>query len=205
MSALRRSSRRSGLRQGAHEPAPLGPFFAGLREDILAAWQSTPGYAYDRVIYSVNYPYTEDDIAHVLAWCGRAGERASMPPVADINRMLETHEYPAHADMAPAGVSAHAWSAVLHFCDPSYPIYTDQAAEALRSLGLETTRPDGSPDYRAFIEAVDRLKAEAPVTAIPETNWYLARNIGVGLEGWLRSQADGPSGATRAVASGGPR
>lgn len=193
------------MRPAAHDPAPLRPFFAALRDEILAAWQSGPGYDYDRVIYAVGYPYREEDVAHVLAWCGRAGERAMLPPVEEVNRMLETHEYPMHAALAPAGVSAHAWSALLHFCDPSYPIYTDKAAKALRSLGIDTAGPDGSPDYRAFLEAVDRLKVEAPVSSIPETNWYLARNIGVGLEGWLRSRPAGAAESAGAVASGGPR
>jgi hypothetical protein len=168
----------------ALEQRQLGPFFDGLREDILAAWQSGPGYDYDRVIYSVSYPYREDDIAHVLAWCGRASERAHLPPVEMLNRTLESHDYPALARLAPEGVSAQAWSSVLHFCDPSYPVYSEAAAEALRSLGYETRGPDGKVSYLAFLEAVDRLKAAAPVTSIPETNWYLARNIGVGLEHW---------------------
>ncbi len=173
----------------------LGPFFGRLRQDILAAWESDPGYDYDRVIYAVSYPYREDDIAHVLAWCGRAGERAHLPPVEKLNRTLESHDYPGLAGMAPPGVSPEAWSSVLHFCDPSYPVYTAAAADALGSLGYETRGADGAADYRAFLEAVDRLKAEAPVTSIPETNWYLARNIGVGLEGWARAHPNRPQGA----------
>jgi len=191
------------LRHAAPEGPRLAPFFAGLRGDILAAWQSPLGFAYDRVIYSVSYPYTEGDVTRVLAWCGRAGERARLPAVGELNRTLEAHSYPELASRAPPGVSAHAWSAVLHFCDPSYPIYTERAAEALSALGFDAAARGGEPDYGAFVAAVDELKVEAPAASIPETNWYLARNLGVGLEGWWQAgDAHGRPVARAAAAYG---
>lgn len=182
------------MRRAPRKARALAPFYAGLRAEILAAWASKPGFAYDRVIYSVHYPYTDEDLDRVLTWCGKPDDRARLPPVGALNDMLEGHTYPELSGMAPTGVSTHGWSAILHFCDPSYAVYTDETALALAELGFDVAGADGAPDYGRFLAAVDTLKAEAPATAIPETNWYLARNIGVGLESWWRSRGAATSG-----------
>jgi len=178
------------------ETGPLDPFFSGLRDRAVANWQSRDGYDYDSVLYSMHYPFTESDLDRILSWVGRRGERTHLPPVVSLNQDLEGATYPSMAAKAPRGVSSHAWSAVLHFCDPSYPLYTDAAAQGLERLGFRLMAPESPNAYPTFLSAVDTLKERAPVWSIPETNWYLARVIEVGLSSW--------KAATRQAAARGP-
>lgn len=166
------------------ENGKLGPFFRALRASVLRAWQSPEGYAYDRVIYGVQYPYRAGDVERALAFAGRPGDARALPPLAKLNRGLTASSYPELAEQVPEGMSAAGWSAVVHFLDPSYPLATDKAVAALRALGAPLPEKLTPSSYAAYVAAVDRLKEQAPVWAVPETNWYLARVIEVGLEAW---------------------
>ena len=183
------------------ESQSFAPFFRGLRDRTVATWQSRDGYDYDSVLYSIHYPFTEADLDRIFEWVGRGSERRQLPPVAPLNKSLESATYPALAAKAPRGVSAQAWSAVLHFCDPSYPLYTDGAAKGLERLGFEMLDAQGPKAYPAFLAAVDTLKEQAPVWSIPETNWYLARVIEVGLGSWTAAKRQATArGASKARA-----
>ena len=173
--------------RGRREPRPFDAFFRGLRRDVLRAWTSPEGFAYDRVIYRVGYPYRDGDIERVLAFAGRKDEGAKLPGLPRLNRTLVDSRYPELASEAPAGVSAEAWSAVLHFLDPSYPLATKEAAAALRALGVALPASLTAASYPAYVAAMDLLKEAAPVWAVPETNWYLARVLEVGLEAWAEN------------------
>jgi hypothetical protein len=174
-------------------------FFRALRDGVVRAWTSPEGYAYDRVIYAVAYPYRAGDVARVLAYVGRSAEADALPPLAALNRTLTQSRYPDLADEAPPGVSVEAWSAVLHFLDPSYPLANAQAAQALRAMGERLPEELTPASYAAYVAAVDRLKERAPVWAVPETNWYLARVIEVGLEAF--AAAAGAPGRRRPAAA----
>jgi hypothetical protein len=174
------------LQRGKREERASAPFFRALRESVLKAWTSPQGYAYDRVIYAVGYPYRRGDLERALAFAGRANEAAALPPLAALNAALAASTYPDLAAEAPPGMSAEGWSAVLHFLDPSYPLATKEAAAALRALGARLPDELSAKSYPAYVAAVDALKDEAPMWAVPETNWYLARVIEVGLAAWAR-------------------
>jgi len=169
----------------------LRPFFKTLRERVLACWQSKEGVAYDRVLYSVAYPYAKGDVEEVLAWAGSPAARTKLPALDTLNREWTARPYPEAASLAPPGVSANAWSALLHFLDPSYPLVTEESYAGLRALGFALPERLGARAYPSYVAAVDTLKDEAPVWAVPETNWYLARVIQVGLEGWAPAGAQG--------------
>jgi hypothetical protein len=193
------------LPSGTREGQALRPFFRALRGSVVKAWQSPEGYAYDHVIYSVGYPYREGDIERALAFAGRKAEAPRLPPLARLNRALTASSYPELADEVPEGLSAQGWSAVLHFLDPSYPLATDGAAAALRALGVKLPESLTPRSYAAYVAAVDRLKEAAPAWAVPETNWYLARVLEVGLAAWAgaggaRPKAQGPQAAQRGLA-----
>jgi len=168
----------------APEARALSPFFEGLKQRVLSSWQSKEGLAYDRVLYAVSYPYAKQDIDRVLAWAGGALERASLPPLRELNRMLMSRPYPQVAPLAPEGLSAQSWSALLHFLDPSYPLATDRSYAGVQALGFALPQRLDTTAYPRYLAALDTLKDEAPVFAVPETNWYLARVIQVGLERW---------------------
>ena len=175
--------------KGRRDGAGLERFFRALRASVLEAWQSPEGFAYDHVIYNVGYPYRAGDIERALAFAGRKREAESLPPLPRLNKALTASRYPELADEVPEGMSAEGWSAVLHFLDPSYPLATDAAAKALRALGAPLPEKLTPAAYAAYVAAVDRLKEQAPVWAVPETNWYLARVIEVGLESWAENGA----------------
>lgn len=172
--------------RGKRESPATDAFFRALRGHVLSAWTSPSGFAYDRVIYAVGYPYRKGDLERVLAFAGRKDEARALPPLAALNRQLTDSAYPQLAGEAPAGISAEAWSAVLHFLDPSYPLATKEAAAALRRLGVELPPSLSTSSYPAYVAAIDRLKEHAPVWAVPETNWYLARVLEVGLEAYAQ-------------------
>ena len=156
-------------------------FFRGLRAEVVRAWISKRGLAYDSVQYAVRYPYRSGDVERILKWAGCAPERTRLPPLRALNAQLTSHSYPSLATRAPPGVSAKAWSAVLHFCDPSYPLSTPEAEAGLRALGFNVGTQGSAADYAKYLAAVDELKDRAPMWAVPETNWYLARVLEVGL------------------------
>lgn len=186
--------------RGRREGGALDAFFRSLRGSVLEAWTSREGYAYDRVIYAVGYPYRPEDPQRVLKWAGREGDLKALPPLASLNRTLTTARYPSLAGESPAGVSAEGWSALLHFLDPSYPLATARAHAALLALGYRLPQAPAPAAYPAYVDALDELKDKAPVWAVPETNWYLARVLEVGLSsfpsargGRLRGAAAGTS------------
>ena len=160
----------------------LDGFFRSLRASILEAWSSPEGFAYDRVLYAVGYPYRTEDLSRVLKWAGRPSEERALPPLKRLNETLTRSVYPELASGAPPGVSIEAWSAILHFLDPSYPLATPGANRGLLALGFPVAEALSPTSYAAYLEALDELKERAPVWAVPETNWYLARVIEVGLE-----------------------
>ena len=181
------------------EGARFDAFFRSLRASTLEAWISRDGFAYDRVIYSVGYPYRQGDMARVLAFAGRPRDEGALPPLKALNRTLTASVYPELASNAPEHVSAEGWSAVLHFLDPSYPLATDNARRALAGLGFRMPESLTPRSYPAYVDAMDELKDKAPVWAVPETNWYLARVIEVGLEAFAPPQplrAKGRAAAT---------
>jgi hypothetical protein len=189
------------LPQGRPSADSALPFFKALRRLVVEAWTSPEGYAYDQVIYAVGYPYRPGDLERVLAFAGRSHEARLFPPLAALNRLLTDSGYPELAGEAPSGVSAESWSAVLHFLDPSYPLATRGAAAALRAMGERLPEEVTASSYPAYVASVDRLKEQAPVWAVPETNWYLARVIEVGLGAFLGAQpgaARRPAAAARA-------
>jgi hypothetical protein len=200
MRASRKSSRGSGLPQGKPEGGALSPFFRALRASVLDAWTSREGYAYDRVIYAVGYPYRKGDLERVLAFAGRKEEAKHFPPLGPLNRLLIESRYPELARLAPKGVSVEAWSAVLHFLDPSYPLAKAAANEALVALGFNLPARLKATDYPAFVAALDVLKEKAPMWAVPETNWYLARVLEVGLGAFAPSEVRGTRAGSRASA-----
>ena len=157
-------------------------FFRALRGSVLEAWTSKDGYAYDHVMYRVGYPYRQGDLDSVLAYVGKREDGRALPPLAKLNRELTKSRYPELAEEVPEGVSVEGWSAVLHFLDPSYPLATPGALAALRALGAKLPASATPASYPAYVAAVDELKEKAPVWAVPETNWYLARVLEVGLE-----------------------
>jgi hypothetical protein len=168
----------------APEARALSRFFRTLKERVVARWQSKEGLAYDRVLYTVSYPYAKGDVELVLEWAGRPQERARLPAVRELNHELTSRPYPQVAPLAPAGVSAQSWSALLHFLDPSYPLATPESYVGVLALGFPVEPRLDARGYPGYLAAVDTLKDEAPVFAVPETNWYLARVIQVGLEKW---------------------
>jgi hypothetical protein len=165
----------------------LERFFHRLRGDVLSAWVSKAGLSYDRVLYGVAYPYQKGDVVRVLGWARCRNEHARLPPLAALNKELASYPYPHLASRAPRGVSGLAWSCILHFCDPSYPVLTAKARAGLRNLGFKLGKTRTAAEYARYLEAVDLLKELAPVWAVPETNWYLARILEVGLEAWDES------------------
>jgi hypothetical protein len=188
------------LPHGRPEGGALGPFFRALRASVLTAWTSREGYAYDRVIYAVAYPYGEGDLERVLAFVGKKNEAKLLPSLGPLNRLLLDTVYPDLAPRAPRGMSAEAWSAVLHFLDPSYPLANPSANDALGALGFKLPLRLKASDYPAFVAALDVLKEKAPVWAVPETNWYLARVLEVGLEAFAPAQTRPTRAAARASA-----
>lgn len=168
----------------------LDVFFRSLRADVVRAWVSKRGLAYDRVQYAVAYPYGAGDIDRILRWAGCGAEAKRLPPLRALNDELTSHSYPALATRAPPGVSAKAWSAVLHFCDPCYPLATPEAEEGLRALGFNVGAAGSAVNYAKYLAAVDELKDRAPMWAVPETNWYLARVLEVGLAARAASTLD---------------
>ena len=176
------------------EARTLTPFFKTLRERVLRTWQSREGVAYDRVLYTVDYPYAKGDVEEVLEWAGSPGASKHLPGLETLNRQWTARPYPEVAPLAPAGVGATAWSALLHFLDPSYPLVTEESYARLRSLGFPLPHRLDARAYPHYVAGVDTLKDEAPVWAVPETNWYLARVIQVGLEGWAPPGASGLKG-----------
>lgn len=173
--------------KGRREARPHDAFFRALRGSVLKAWSSPEGYAYDHVIYHVGYPYRPGDLDKVLAFVGRRKDGGLLPPLAKLNRKLTLSRYPELAESVPEGVSAEGWSAVLHFLDPSYPLATARALAALRALGANLPASPTPASYPAYVAAVDELKEQAPVWAVPETNWYLARVLEVGLAAFAKA------------------
>lgn len=182
--------------RGRPERAAVDAFFRGLRKDVLAAWSSRNGFAYDRVLYAVGYPYGPDDPARVLRFVGREDETKAVPPLAALNRVLLESRYPELGARSPPGLTAWAWSALAHFLDPSYPMATTSAWQALRMMGFDLPEEIAPRAYPAYLEAVDALKARAPVWAVPETNWYLSRVLEVGLSRYA-PRAQGARGRAR--------
>jgi hypothetical protein len=168
----------------APERRVLSSFFQSLKAQTLAAWRSREGFAYDRVLYSVRYPYVAPDLEQVLEWAGHPQDLLRLPALEQLNRGLTGRVYPKAASLAPGGVSAEGWSAILHFLDPSYPLATPAAFEGLKELGFSLAPRLEASGYPRYLAAVDSLKERAPVAAVPETNWYLGRVIQVGLESW---------------------
>ncbi|MBI4393065.1 MAG: hypothetical protein HY556_04595 [Euryarchaeota archaeon] len=72
---------------------------------------------------------------------------------------------------------------MLHFQDPSYPLFTTDAAGSLRRVGFP---PIVARSYWSYVKAIDVLKEAVPASAVPETNWFLARLIQVALDWWNR-------------------
>ncbi len=190
-------------------------YFRALRGNVLDAWTSPQGFAYDAVLYAVGYPYRKGDVGLVLGFAGKPGDAEALPPLPRLNRTLVESSYPDLAEGAPEGVSAEGWSAVLHFLDPSYPLATLEAVAALRALGAKLPPAPTLASYPAYVAAVDALKEQAPMWAVPETNWYLARVLEVGLKAFAPPKAGEarltPPGGSRAVrrarrtGSAGPR
>ncbi len=173
--------------KGKREARPHDAFFRALRGSVLKAWSSPEGYAYDHVIYQVGYPYRAGDLDRVLAFVGRRQDGRALPPLGKLNRELTGSRYPELAKAVPEGMSVEGWSAVLHFLDPSYPLWTPRALAALRALGAKLPASPTPRSYPAYVAAVDELKEQAPVWAVPETNWYLARVLEVGLDAFAKS------------------
>lgn len=184
--------------RGRREGGALDAFFRSLRPSVLHAWTSREGYAYDRVIYAVGYPYRAGDLERVLKWSGREDDLKALPPLDALNRTLATGRYPSLAGQAPAGVSVEGWAALLHFLDPSYPLATPRAHDALLALGYRLPDAPAPAAYPAYVDALDELKEKAPVWAVPETNWYLARVLEVGLSAFPSARGARPRGAATA-------
>lgn len=185
--------------RGSREGGALDAFFRSLRGGVLEAWTSREGYAYDRVLYTVGYPYRVGDPARVLKWARREEDLKGLPPLDALNRALTQGRYPELAGEAPPGVSAQGWSAILHFVDPSYPLLTQPAHAALLALGYRLPAAPTTAAYPAYVDALDELKEKAPVWAVPETNWYLARVLEVGLAAFAPARAARAKGAAAAT------
>lgn len=184
--------------RASHKGVRFDAFFKSLRASILEAWTSPEGFAYDRVQYAVRYPYKKGDMAAILRWAGRPGDEGSLPALKKLNEALTNSLYPELAFQAPKGLSVEGWSAILHFLDPSYPLATARANRALRALGFALPEALTLASYPAYVEALDALKERAPVWSVPETNWYLARVIEVGLEAFPAAVASGRGASARA-------
>lgn len=145
--------------------------------------QGPIGAAYDRVIYATGMPVSDADVSRSLGFAGFDERPVSLPRGQELRELIEAHPYPRLARRAPRGIAVEAWSAILHFHDPSYPLDTPDARRGLAHLGYKIT--EGTP-YSAYVAAVDDLKERAPAIAVPETHWFLSRLVQVGLEFWGR-------------------
>lgn len=141
------------------------------------------GAAYDRVLYATSMPITQADVARSLGFAGFEKRPPGLPREDGLRGLLDENSYPQLASLVPQGVASGAWSAILHFHDPSYPLDSSDARRGLAHLGYKITDHD---PYATFVAAVDDLKDRAPARAVPETHWFLSRLIQVGLERWGR-------------------
>lgn len=164
------------------DPFRLQCFYDSLPILVASRLSGPEARAYDHVLYTVAQPYRPRDIALVLAYARAATSPTAVPPATRAQLALGALAYPRFAGAAPAGLDAGAWSAVLHFHDPSYPLDTPAARAGLRSLGFD----EAEGDYPGYVAVLDQLKERAPASAVPETHWFLARLLQAGLEAWVQ-------------------
>lgn len=173
------------------DPVRLSFFFEMLPAFIHGARNSPAGEDYERILYSTSTPYADDDVDRVLEFArhqlGSTTERAP----EGLWALLLPRSYPRYAAMDPPGTDFQAWSALVHFHDASYPLYHEDARNALAHLGYII---DEDRAYASYVEAVDDLKERVQAISVPESNWFLSRLFEVGLGCWVRPVSTGPSG-----------
>ena len=166
---------------GTPDSAELDRFFQSLSRSVRRELASEAGAKYDRLLYAVSFPYRDQDFGRVLDFVGHS--TGGYAHEAVLVSALQRLPYPVLARAPLAESDPHAWSAILHFHDPSYPLYTAQAKRSLRRLGYGLS---SSSPYVDYVAAVDDLKERCPAWAVPETHWFLARLLQVGLHAWAR-------------------
>lgn len=164
---------------------------------LFLATVDREGDAYDDVIYRVERPlrrglvarvagFLEDIGVDVAADNGVPADPADADPDPTVDEAVATSHYPDTSPMlklAGEGYDLPLAVGLLHFYQPSYPLFREEAVEALSALGHDdvTYRTDlteeGLAAYRAYTEAVRELTLHLRFRYTPEIHYYRQRVV----------------------------
>lgn len=171
---------------------------------LFLATVDREGEAYDDVIYRVERPLRKGLVARVAAFLddvgvdrdrtAPAGATNGVPqdptdarPDATVDEAVAHSHYPDTSPLlklASDGYDLPLAVGLLHFYQPSYPLYRPEAVEALHALGRGDVEPyrtdlteEGLAAYRSFEQAVRDLTLHLRFRHTPEIHYYRQRVV----------------------------
>lgn len=142
---------------------------------------------YAKAIFSIQEKASMDHINVAENWSNREPFAFHEEIVNEIEMIIRTVSYPDVALLEHLltieGVNTQRVSEWMHFSTNLYPIYTEEACQALTDLGLDTPyKLHDMAAYGLYVSRIEGLKMYAPATGLPEIGLPRSRMLQLGLE-----------------------
>lgn len=173
---------------------------------LFLATVDREGEAYDDVIYRVERPLRKGLVARVAGFLEDVGvdrgadgktdgaatngvpsDPTDATPDATVDEAVAHSHYPDTSpllELERQGYDLPLAVGLLHFYQPSYPLYREEAVEALQALGRDDVEPyrtdlteEGLAAYRSFEQAVRDLTLNLRFRHTPEIHYYRQRVV----------------------------